>query len=133
MHNGSKRMSTFCRHTTKFPYGELVFTAKFPYGEKSVRRKLLRRNILMAKLPYGEISLRRNFLTAKYPTAKYPTAKYLTAKFPVTLSYPLFHLISEDRCFNCRVSYHFVAFVIITSLHNSPTYSCHLLELHFYP
>ena len=54
--------STFPKHTTKFPYGTLVFTAKFPYGEISVRRNFLRRNILTAKFLYGEFSLRRNIL-----------------------------------------------------------------------
>ena len=60
VHNSSKPVSNFSRHTTKFPYGEIsvrrnFFTAKFPYGEISLRRNILRRN-----------NLRRNILRRKF-------------------------------------------------------------------
>ena len=67
VHNGSKRMSTFSRHTTKFPYGEISIRRIGFYGEISVRRNIRTAKFPTAKYPYGEISLRRNFLTAKFP------------------------------------------------------------------
>ena len=65
--NGSKRISTFSRNTTKFPYGEISIRRIGFYGEISVQRNIRTTKFPAEKYPNGEISLRRNFPTAKFP------------------------------------------------------------------
>ena len=92
----SKRMSTFSRHTAKFPHGEISIRRNGFYGKISVRRNICTAKFPSAKFPYGEISLRQDFLTAKIPTAKFSMAKFPTAKFRVTFDDTFNFIFSES-------------------------------------